>query len=107
MQARPEEMHLLAAGLEGELTATLHGTPADWGATLAKELVKELEPKVGRLIFNGFPPGVELCDAMNHTGPWPAALSKNSVVGLAGIERWTRAIAYQNAPPELLPELLQ
>ncbi len=99
------QMLAIARSFEGELTASLHGSESDW--TTVRPLLAELELRVGRLIFNGYPPGVELCEATNHTGPWPAAHSRNSVVGPAAIDRWTRGLAYQNAPEFLLPtELL-
>jgi len=66
------ELEEVAGSLEGQLTATVHGTPAD--LQQAGSLLRRLERKAGRLIINGFPTGVEICPAMNHVGPYPAAI---------------------------------
>jgi NADP-dependent aldehyde dehydrogenase len=101
-----EEMEAVARNLEGHLTATIHGTPTDldeYGA-----LVSILENKVGRLIFNGFPTGVEVCASMQHGGPYPATTdSRTTSVGTAAILRFARPIAYQNFPQAALPSELQ
>ena len=90
---------------QGELTGSLHGTQADWPRM--PFLIQDLQRRVGRIVFNGYPPGVELCEAMNHSGPWPAALGRFTVVGPSAYERWQRLVTYQNAPMELLPPELQ
>ena len=67
-----------------------------------------LERKVGRILVNGFPTGVEVCDAMVHGGPFPATSDGRSTsVGTAAIERFLRPICYQNLPDVLLPPSLQ
>ena len=67
-----------------------------------------LENKVGRLIFNGFPTGVEVCASMHHGGPYPATTdSRSTSVGTAAIYRFARPVAYQNFPQALLPVELQ
>jgi alpha-ketoglutaric semialdehyde dehydrogenase len=67
-----------------------------------------LQSKVGRLIFNGFPTGVEVCAAMQHGGPYPATTdSRSTSVGTAAILRFARPIAYQNFPTHTLPPELQ
>jgi NADP-dependent aldehyde dehydrogenase len=97
-----EELRRVAGRLAGALTATIHGTPEDlreyaW-------LVKELEQKAGRLVFNGFPTGVEVCAAMQHGGPYPATTDARSTsVGTAAIKRFARPVCYQNFPQEALP----
>ena len=100
-----EEVEAVARGLEGQLTATVHGTPAD----LAEHawLLSILEDKAGRLIVNGFPTGVEVCASMQHGGPYPATTdSRTTSVGTAAIHRFARPVAYQNFPqPSLPPEL--
>jgi NADP-dependent aldehyde dehydrogenase len=100
------EMLEIAQSLEGHLTATIHGTPEDLAAYA--ELVSVLENKVGRLIFNGFPTGVEVCPSMNHGGPYPATTdSKFTSVGTAAILRFVRPVAYQGFPQSTLPVELQ
>jgi len=99
-------MESVAGALEGNLTASIHGTDEDLAAHRA--LVRILEEKVGRLIFNGFPTGVEVCASMHHGGPYPATTDvKFTSVGTAAIYRFTRPICYQNFPQEGLPPELQ
>jgi NADP-dependent aldehyde dehydrogenase len=101
-----QDMKALAENLEGHLTATIHGTPEDLAEHAG--LVSILENKVGRLIFNGFPTGVEVCASMQHGGPYPATTdSRTTSVGTAAILRFTRPIAYQNFPQAALPRELQ
>ena len=100
------ELYQLAGQLDGQLTATIHGTPADLEDYAP--LVSILENKAGRLIVNGFPTGVEVCHSMQHGGPYPATTDARSTsVGTAAINRFARPIAYQNVPPSLLPAELQ
>jgi NADP-dependent aldehyde dehydrogenase len=102
----PEELERAARGLEGHLTATIHGTEADLREYAP--LVAVLETKVGRLVFNGYPTGVEVCPSMNHGGPWPATTFAHfTSVGTAAIHRWARPVCYQNFPPDVLPSELQ
>lgn len=96
----------VARALDGQLTATLHGSAADLSEHAA--LVATLERKVGRLVVNGFPTGVEVCSAMQHGGPYPATTDARSTsVGTAAIDRFVRPVAYQNFPPSALPPELQ
>ena len=100
------ELEDVARGLEGQLTATLHGTPVDFAQ--AGTLLRLLERKAGRLIVNGFPTGVEVCSAMNHGGPYPATTDvRFTSVGPAALYRFVRPICYQAFPPELLPDALK
>jgi NADP-dependent aldehyde dehydrogenase len=100
------ELLAVAANLEGHLTATIHGTPKDLSEY--SELISILEEKVGRLIFNGFPTGVEVCASMQHGGPYPATTdSRTTSVGTAAILRFARPVAYQNFPDFALPPELQ
>ena len=63
-----------------------------------------LEDKVGRIVFNGWPTGVEVGHAMVHGGPFPAtADGRSTSVGTLAIERFLRPVAYQNVPAALLP----
>jgi 2,5-dioxopentanoate dehydrogenase len=104
--ASREEMETVARHLEGQLTATIHGTAADLAEYAS--LVSILEHKAGRLIVNGFPTGVEVCPSMQHGGPYPATTdSKTTSVGTAAIHRFVRPVAYQNFPQSLLPAELQ
>ena len=101
-----EEMETVARRLEGQLTATIHGTPAD--LVEYASLVSILEDKAGRLIVNGFPTGVEVCASMQHGGPYPATTdSRTTSVGTAATHRFVRPVAYQDFPQSLLPVELQ
>ncbi|TDO24595.1 aldehyde dehydrogenase (NADP(+)) [Pedobacter duraquae] len=101
-----EELLNIARGLSGNLTATVHGTPVDLEEY--KLLLEILEQKVGRILINGYPTGVEVCSAMVHGGPYPATTdSRSTSVGTAAIERFTRPVCYQNMPDALLPEALK
>ncbi|MDB5330397.1 MAG: Aldehyde dehydrogenase, partial [Phycisphaerales bacterium] len=101
-----EELEEVAATLDGHLTATIQGTAKDLEEH--RGLVALLERKVGRLLFNGFPTGVEVSPAMQHGGPYPATTdSRTTSVGSAAIERFARPICYQDFPQSVLPEELR
>ena len=101
-----EEMARVALHLEGQLTATVHANAED--IATHRSLVGILEKKVGRLVFNGFPTGVEVSPAMQHGGPYPAATdSRSTSVGTAAIFRFLRPVCWQNAPQEILPPELK
>ena len=86
------QMEAVARSLEGQLTCTLQMDAADTGLVLA----------------NGFPTGVEVCDAMVHGGPYPASTNCGATsVGSMAIRRWLRPVSYQNLPEALLPEELR
>jgi NADP-dependent aldehyde dehydrogenase len=73
-----------------------------------RELLAVLRGKVGRLIHDGVPTGVEVVAAMQHGGPWPASSdSRFTAVGQRAILRWVRPLCFQDAPPETLPEELR
>ncbi|OCX53017.1 2,5-dioxovalerate dehydrogenase [Mucilaginibacter sp. PPCGB 2223] len=100
------DMLEIARNLTGHLTATVHGTDSDLADY--KDLLDILEQKVGRLLINGFPTGVEVCSAMVHGGPFPATTdSRSTSVGTAAINRFTRPVCYQNMPQDLLPDELK
>ncbi len=100
------EMLEIAEKMDGHLTASLHGTTGDLKANA--DLVRILELKVGRLIFNGFPTGVEVCHAMVHGGPFPATTaSQTTSVGTAAIRRFSRPVCYQDFHQESLPPALK
>jgi len=101
-----DELLAVARGLEGHLTATLHGTENDLREFA--DLVAILETKVGRLIFNGYPTGVEVCHAMVHGGPYPATSDGRSTsVGTQAIYRFARPVCYQDFPSTALPDELK
>jgi alpha-ketoglutaric semialdehyde dehydrogenase len=101
-----EDMLAFARRLEGQLTATIHGTEQDLLDNA--ELVRLLERKVGRIVFNGFPTGIEVCAAMHHGGPYPATShSGYTSIGHAAIYRFTKPVCYQNFPESALPAELQ
>ncbi len=101
-----DELLRIARSMEGQLTATIHGTPEDL-ADFA-DLIAILETKVGRLIFNGYPTGVEVGAAMVHGGPYPATSdSRTSAVGTRAIDRFCRYVCYQNFPEAALPDELK
>ena len=101
-----EELLMLVRSLEGQLTATIHGTEAELATN--RELLNLLETKAGRLLFNGFPTGVEVCHAMVHGGPYPATSDGRSTsVGTRAIFRFTRQVCFQSFPDAALPEELK
>ena len=101
-----EELFELLKSLEGQLTATIHGTEAELSAS--RELIDILQTKAGRLLFNGFPTGVEVCHAMVHGGPYPATSDGRSTsVGTRAIFRFTRQVCYQGFPNTALPDELK
>jgi NADP-dependent aldehyde dehydrogenase len=92
--------------LEGQLTATVHGTEAELAAHAS--LVAALQQRAGRLIFNAFPTGVEVCHSMVHGGPFPATSDGRSTsVGSMAIHRFVRPVAWQGFPESCLPAELQ
>jgi len=89
-------------GLEGQLTGTILAEAEDINSLAP--IVDELQQRVGRIIFNGVPTGVEVCPSMNHGGPYPASTdSRYTAVGTDSVKRWVRLISYQSFPTELLP----
>lgn len=95
-----------AEALDGHLTATILGDEDDLAAH--RELVQILERKAGRIIFNGFPTGVEVTHAMVHGGPYPATSDPRfTSVGSLAIYRFARPVCFQNFPQEMLPPELQ
>ncbi len=98
------ELKAVIRSLQGQLTGTLI---AESGEPGLKEIVKELQQKVGRIIWNGVPTGVEVSPAMTHGGPYPASTdSRFTAVGTRSISRWVRPFSYQDFPNELLPVYL-
>ncbi|MFN3240278.1 MAG: aldehyde dehydrogenase (NADP(+)) [Planctomycetota bacterium] len=101
-----EELQQVVASLDGHLTATVHGDGDDFAQHGA--VFDALRRKVGRLIANGVPTGVEVSPAMVHGGPYPAASdARFSAVGTTSIQRWVRPACWQDWPQELLPAELR
>ncbi|MBI1218124.1 MAG: aldehyde dehydrogenase family protein [Rhodobacteraceae bacterium] len=100
------QMQAIARSLQGQLTCTLHLDAAD--GDLARSLMPILERKAGRVLANGFPTGVEVCDAMVHGGPYPASTNFGATsVGTLSIRRFLRPVSYQNIPAGILPDDLR
>jgi len=101
-----EELLEAVRRLEGQLTASVLGEPEEIASQPA--LLDVLKDKVGRLLFNGVPTGVEVCPSMHHGGPYPATTdSRFTSVGTDAVLRWLRPLSFQNAPRELMPPALQ
>lgn len=101
-----DELINVANALEGQLTASVHGTENDLREYA--DLIAILETKVGRLIFNGFSTGVEVCPSMVHGGPYPATSDgRSTAVGSRAITRFARLVCYQNFPDAALPDELK
>ncbi|WP_137844503.1 aldehyde dehydrogenase (NADP(+)) [Microbacterium sp. 2FI] len=83
------------------LTATIHAQPDE--SALIDELVRELVPRAGRVVFNGYPTGVRVAWAQHHGGSWPSTNSQHTSVGVSAIRRFLRPVAYQDAPAHALP----
>ena len=101
-----EDLYEAASQLDGHLTATVHGTSRDLKEYA--DLFEILERKVGRVVVNGYPTGVEVGHAMFHGGPYPATTAPQTTsVGSNAIRRFARPVCYQNYPQNLLPASLQ
>jgi 2,5-dioxopentanoate dehydrogenase len=101
-----DQVLAIARGLEGHLTATIHGTEEDLREFA--DLIAILENKVGRLVFNSFPTGVEVTHAMVHGGPYPSTSDGRSTsVGSQAIFRFARPVCYQGFPDSALPDALK
>lgn len=97
-----DELLQIAKALKGQLTCTIHLDDED--AQDAQKLLPILERKAGRILANGFPTGVEVCDAMVHGGPYPASTNFGATsVGTLSIRRFLRPVSYQNIPAAVLP----
>src|SRR5581483_9092845 len=101
-----DQVLAIARNLEGQLTATIHGTEQDLKDFA--DLISILETKAGRLLFNGFPTGVEVTHALVHGGPYPSTSDGRSTsVGNHAIFRFTRLVCFQGFPDASLPEELK
>ena len=101
-----DELFDTIRSLEGQLTATLLMEQED--TEIASQLIPILEQKVGRILANGWPTGVEVCHAMVHGGPFPATSdTRTTSVGSSAIMRFLRPVCYQNFTDKLLPKALK
>ncbi|HNT22629.1 MAG TPA: aldehyde dehydrogenase family protein, partial [Saprospiraceae bacterium] len=101
----PEQMITILEMLGGQLTATIWSESGDPDNS---SLLEAMEQTAGRLVWNGVPTGVEVCESMMHGGPFPATSHPHfGAVGVSALKRWTRPVAYQNFPDEYLPEILK
>lgn len=101
-----QQLEELAPALNGHLTASL--LTADSDLENCREIISALEKRVGRLILNDYPTGVEVCDAMVHGGPYPATSdSRGTSVGTLAIDRFLRPVCYQGYPEQMLPDALK
>jgi NADP-dependent aldehyde dehydrogenase len=101
-----EQMLQVAKAMEGQLTSTIMATVQE--VEQHSELVQTIQERVGRIIFNGVPTGVEVCKSMHHGGPFPATTdARFGAVGADAIKRFARPISFQHWPDQLLPLELQ
>ena len=104
--ANEDELIAIIDNLEGQLTGTILAEKDDFNSL--STIADALQGRVGRIIFNGVPTGVEVCESMTHGGPYPASSdSRFTAVGLGAIKRWIRPFSFQDWPSELLPEFLK
>lgn len=101
-----EELEKALACMEGQLTATVHAGSGEFESV--QRLLPLMTLKAGRLLFNGFPTGVEVCASQQHGGPFPATTdARNTSVGTAAMDRFLRPVAFQHFPDALLPDALK
>jgi NADP-dependent aldehyde dehydrogenase len=102
------ELLAVAEALPGQLTATVHAEDAPEERPLTAALTARLRDRAGRLLWNGWPTGVSVTDAMHHGGPYPASTSSlHTSVGATAIRRFLRPVTYQDMPQHLLPPALR
>jgi NADP-dependent aldehyde dehydrogenase len=100
------QLEKVVSQLEGQLTGTLIAGEGE--LSQYTRLIETLQNRVGRIIYNGVPTGVEVCPSMVHGGPYPASTdSRFTAVGTYSIRRWARPFSFQDWPDELLPEELK
>lgn len=100
------ELKAVHQSLKGQLTTTIMGTDID--VSIFSSFISDATNIAGRIVFNGVPTGVEVCNAMVHGGPSPASSdSRFTAVGINAVKRWVRPICFQNAPQYVLPDALK
>ena len=101
-----DQLRAIIQNLEGQLTGTILAEENELSSN--PEVVNDLKERVGRIIFNGVPTGVEVCPSMLHGGPYPASTdSRFTAVGTDSIQRWVRPVSFQNWPDTALPAELK
>jgi alpha-ketoglutaric semialdehyde dehydrogenase len=101
-----EQLKSVVKQISGQLTGTILASNNEMSLNI--DLIDILKERVGRIIFNGVPTGVEVSPSMSHGGPYPASTdSRFTAVGVKSIDRWVRPLSYQDFPNELLPDSLQ
>lgn len=101
-----KEIFKAIQSLHGQLTGTVFGSVEDIKAY--SDCIDALREKVGRLIYNGVPTGVEVSHAMIHGGPFPATTDgRMTSVGAEAIKRFVRPVCFQDCPEEFLPDALK
>ena len=101
-----KQLELIISKLEGQLTGTI--IAEDRELSKYTPIIDALQNRVGRLIYNGVPTGVEVCPSMQHGGPYPSSTdSRFTAVGIHSIKRWVRPVSYQDWPDSLLPDELK
>lgn len=101
-----DDLRATVNALEGNLTSTIHAEADELNDI--GDLLHQLREKAGRVIWNGFPTGVAVVQAMQHGGPYPATTAPGTTsVGMNAIYRFMRPIAFQNVPDALLPDPLK
>ena len=100
------QLETIISQLEGQLTGTIIADNDE--VAEFSQVIAALQNRVGRIIFNGVPTGVEVCPSMQHGGPYPASTdSRFTAVGIHSIKRWVRPFSYQDWPNDLLPDELK
>lgn len=100
------QLEEIISKLEGQLTGTVISGENE--VVAFTNIIEALQNRVGRIIFNGVPTGVEVCPSMVHGGPYPASTdSRFTAVGIHSIKRWVRPFSFQDWPNELLPDALK
>jgi NADP-dependent aldehyde dehydrogenase len=100
------QLEQIISQLEGQLTGTVIAEHEE--ASNYPEVISALQNRVGRIIYNGVPTGVEVCPSMVHGGPYPSSTdSRFTAVGIHSIKRWVRPFSYQDWPNDLRPDELK
>ena len=101
-----DEMMGCCKVLKGQLTATIIALDSE--IKEKQKILFQLRNKVGRIIFNGVPTGVDISPSMHHSGPYPATTdSRYSAVGIDSIQRFVRPVTFQDCPDKFLPNELK
>ena len=101
-----DDLKKVVTSIQGQLTGTIIGENDEIYQN--QDLIDLLGERVGRIIFNGVPTGVEVCPSMLHGGPYPATTdSRFTAVGIHSIKRWVRPFSYQDFQDEVLPDELK